>query len=111
MSHEPGYALITVEHDPSDDCQNTHCHWHNVDESAAGAYIWCFECGHVYQTKRALRWAYRRKYVSLFPQWWGWGLPWFFNRGFGTKWQLLRGLVGVPRAKNIYFCQECSHDF
>jgi len=96
-----------VPHEPSDACNGQHCHWHNVDEDDTGAYIACFECGHVYRTKRALRRAYRREY----SRWWTWDLPWLRGNGFGTRRAILRRWLFTPRASKIFFCQECSHDF
>lgn len=108
-THEPGSELC----DPK-----LHCHSCNVDEPGGPAFEWCLECGHVYRTARDLRRAYRRAWTQL-----------TFNRpkgvgqfddlfapavsGFGSRrhelWGWLRSRF--VRAKDITFCQECTHDF
>lgn len=45
-------------HVARDDCEDRHCEWHQVDESAVGAYRICGECGHVFKTPAALIQAY-----------------------------------------------------
>jgi len=52
-------VLNTTPHDPTDACEQVHCHIHHIDEWAAKPYRICFECGHLYAGKRALRRAYR----------------------------------------------------
>lgn len=75
-----------------------HCYSHHVDEPGDGAYIWCFECGHVYRTAGDLRRAYRRQY-------------WETSKHFGDPvWRRLWRVAAI-RVKNIHFCQECIHDF
>lgn len=85
-----------IEHEPTDACIDVHCHWHNVDELGTG-YITCGECGHLYRTARDLRRAYRREVLSR---------PGF---GISLRWRLWRAMT--IRARRIYFCQECIHDF
>lgn len=71
-------------HSVSARCATTHCHIHNVDEDDTDAYRVCIECGHVYKTPEHLLAAYREKAPD-----------------------------GAPDRKpdEIFFCQECLHDF
>jgi hypothetical protein len=66
--------------------------------------VWqyCLECGQVYPTARSLRKAYRQQFWSAT------GLSTYHPRM-----PLVRRLwrVVTIRAKRIYFCQECTHDF
>lgn len=83
-------------HEPTDTCLPDHCYWHDVDEPGAG-YITCGECGHLYRTARELRRAYRRQVLGGRS----WGVP--------LSWRLWKALTA--RARSIYFCQMCIHDF
>jgi len=107
---EPVVCNLTT-HEPTAACHAWHCHSCGVDEPGQG-YIVCMECGHLYRTARDLRRAYRRG---------EWGLlrssrsqppiPWVFsNEFYPSKLWVLWHMITV-RAKNINFCQECSHDF
>lgn len=113
------------QHEPADACLNDHCEWHGIDEPGP-AYIVCPECWHRYPTARSLRRAYRRKAFRILWQdatgrspvrvtrelrrqsaAMGFPIPHFLKiRAF--LWIFRLPLV---RAKSIYFCQECSHDF
>jgi hypothetical protein len=84
-----------------------HCWFHHVAEHSKSAYIMCFECGHVW-TKRALRKAYRRG-VTHRSQWEQ--RPWFRSNDFAPSWARVLWKAATIRAKNIYFCQLCIHDF
>jgi hypothetical protein len=93
-------------HDPTEQCEDRHCYSHHEDEDAAGAYIVCGECGHVYPTARALRRRYRRMYWettgrSSWPD------------GFRSSPGIIRRLwrLASVRARSIHFCQHCIHDF
>ncbi len=88
-----------VQHEPADACYEAHCFWHHVDEpSRPGDYLVCGECFHVYRTAGELRRAYRREF-------------WRVSRRFGDAWVLRVWRVLTIRAKKIYFCQFCIHDF
>jgi hypothetical protein len=94
-------------HQITDDCADAHCFFHDVDEDPIGAHIVCFECGHVYRTAGQLRRDYRRGYWDTT----GRGAKLFGEKGFGPSlaarlWRML-----TVRAKDIFFCQECTHDF
>lgn len=58
------------------------------------AWQYCYECGQEYPTARSLRKAYREQQRQL--DWSAWD----------NLWRCL-----TIRAKQIYFCQECTHDF
>lgn len=93
-------AAVGLEpHEPTENCMSVHCHIHHVDEPDEGAYIFCFECGHVYRTARDLRRAYRREYRRTTVRW-----------GKEPLWRRVWTLMTV-RAKRIDFCQECTHSF
>lgn len=102
----PGLRM-TSPHDVSDACRDVHCYSCAVDEPYGG-YITCPECFHTYRTARELRRAFRREYVRVnrtpMP------LPDFVDdpgpRWGRTVWRLL-----TVRARDINFCQHCTHDF
>ncbi len=106
--------LIITPHEPSEWCADVHCYSHSVDEDTTGAYIVCFECGHVYKTRRSLTWAYRKEFwrvssphsLPAAPD--GvWGAPATRGPAFAERlWHVL-----TIRASKIPFCQECMHDF
>lgn len=85
-----------TEHEPTDACIGIHCHSHMVDEEGIG-YIFCGECGHVYRTAGQLRRAYRRGVMQ--------------GRRYGIPLRLCLWRALTVRAKQIFFCQECIHDF
>lgn len=89
-----------VKHNQDDHCQG-HCWWHEVDEVGDG-YIRCFECGHLYLTKRDLRRAYQAALWSMIRD------GWKRNRRISHHlvWNML-----TRRTKDIFFCQVCAHDF
>lgn len=94
-------------HEIADDCAQVHCHVHNVDERDDNAYICCIECGHVYRTAGALRRAYRRKSFLLLD----WSDPWFrSNDLYASVLRVLWRALTI-RARDIFFCQMCSHNF
>jgi hypothetical protein len=118
----------TTKHEPTEVCSDVHCHSCHVDEPDVGAFIYCYECGHVYQTRWALKRAYLRE-----------ALPMYWHDAFGPRptggitlhhsggddiflpftpprfyrpiaaWLLVRSLFRRP--SRISFCQECIHDF
>lgn len=98
-------------HDPTPECAISHCYWCDVDEPLnESVYMWCFECGHVYQTARVLRRLFRRNVIlesfQTFRQ-----MPWLLPTQFSpSRVQVLWHAVKL-RAKNIRFCPLCSHDF
>lgn len=79
-------------HEPSEACGDTHCYWHHVDESDAGAYRVCFECKHVYPTAEALREA------------------WVDTAADGYAPEVPTS-AGAPPAEQIYGCPLCAHDW
>lgn len=96
----------TTTHEFTDECGDTHCWWHNVDEPWNDSYYCvCGECFHVYKTEQELVDEYNRVTGEMnadpdrdkFPA------P-------GAK---------VPRdpippktsGDDIHFCQFCMHDF
>lgn len=100
------YPLF-AKHEPSDACGFDHCYSCNIDEpvpQGSRAYLVCVECGHVYWRARDLRRLHRRSVkqgvrdARLFAtdfelSWWGW----------------LR--VYLRRARRIWSCPLCGHDF
>lgn len=90
-----------VQHEPDSDCTDTHCYSCHVDEHFTG-YITCPECFHTYRTAGELRRAYRRELIHLHRTRPGFEDP--------SWWQVLWKAATI-RAKNIYFCQHCIHDF
>lgn len=91
-----------IRHEPTNDCWDWHCVIHDVDEVGDG-YLRCGECGHLYLTARDLRRAYRKGYVETVRSGCagtgGWMTPMRW-------WHVL-----TIRARRIFFCQECIHDF
>lgn len=87
---------MPTEHEPTDECEVWHCHWHHVDEAADGYKI-CPECLHTWTSKRELRREYRRQVLRIPAL----GVPW---------WRILWSAWTI-RAEKIYFCQHCIHDF
>lgn len=78
------------------------CLVHGVTEPDEGAWLVCFECGHVYRTPRDLRRDYRREYWRVasmegaYP-----AIP--------LRWRLWR--AATVRASRVTFCPHCIHDF
>lgn len=87
------YAWQRIPHLPGAGCGLSHCHIHGVDEVGAETVTYqdCYECGHAYLTRRALRAAHRRETLRVLrqPLW----QRWFF------------------RTASITFCPYCSHDW
>lgn len=83
----------------------SHCYIHDVDEEVPDTYYQvCFECGHVYATKADLEQRYYEELLKL--------------RSDQERRELLetgktklRAPVARESAGNIFFCQECLHDF
>lgn len=80
------FTLNPNPHPPTDACAHCHCYYHDVDE-AGETYIECYECGHAYPSKRALRRAHRDMPMHL---WW-------------------RALL-TP-ASRITYCPLCAHSW
>lgn len=108
-----------TEHEVTDQCANEHCYSHAVDEPADGAYIVCFECGHVYPSALRLWWDHLRQAARLArkdfrrplnPPWWAeLDIP-KWQRGRRAALAML-GRAVVCRPSRISFCQHCVHDF
>jgi len=62
--------------------------------NAAEPYQICYECEQVYATAGSLRRAYRKNVLGS---------------GRLVRWRLWRAIT--VRAGQIYFCQNCLHDF
>lgn len=78
---------------------DTHCCIHHIDEGwDETSYLWCMECGHVYQTEQELVDAYNRKVSEM-------------NREMGVFFSYGTPLAFVSSAEDIHFCQYCLHDF
>ena len=102
-----------LPHEPDLDCFQDHCFSCGVDEycdSHLGHYIRCRECGHIYRTAKELRREYRRMswenhrgYIR--------SSPWIFSNQFTPSTLSVLWRTLTIRAKNIYFCQKCIHDF
>jgi hypothetical protein len=102
MTYPDAYRL-SQQHEASDDCWS-----HNVDEMRIGTpYIVCGECGHVYQSARALRKARRATMRGIYLGSLRHANDWM------PFWQSIRGAVSLytRRAKRIYHCPLCAHDF
>jgi DNA-directed RNA polymerase subunit RPC12/RpoP len=101
-----GYRL-KEPHEADDICWRWHCWTHQVDEMRLAPYIVCQECGHVFQTKRALRKARRATMRGIYLD----------EIRHGHTWQSLwlgtRGTVSLftRRAAHIHHCPHCAHDF
>lgn len=95
------------QHEPSAACHDVHCFAHNVDEPGPG-YLGCQECFHLYRTPRDLRRAHRANCrQAIHKEWWTTEPFWAVLRAWiSCRWHLL-----TVRAKDIYFCPECGHDF
>lgn len=63
---------------------------------------YCYECEQEYPTARSLRKAYRRQF------WEATGVKTYWPR---MPWLQRLWRVLTIRARRIYFCQECIHDF
>jgi hypothetical protein len=96
----PQSLRLDVEHEESDRCAGYHCWRHNVDEDGP-RYRACYECGHLYRSKRDLRRRYRHE------------LRVAYYDGPNERWDRLRlwWWLLTTRASKVFFCQECSHDF
>ncbi|NEA21579.1 hypothetical protein [Actinomadura bangladeshensis] len=91
-----------ASHDVTEECSETHCYVHAVDEPNAGAYLVCFECNHAYPTARALRRDYRRG---------SWEASAANEHCRADRlWRRLWRVVTV-RASRVRFCPHCIHDF
>lgn len=90
-----------TSHTPTGEGIQVSCYVHGVVEPAEGAWLVCFECGHVYPTAGALRREYRREYwrVACDDRFGRIPLP-------RRVWRVL-----TVRASTVYFCQHCVHDF
>ena len=95
-----------MKHEVTEGCVDAHCFWHEVDEPVEGSYIQCFECGHVYRTAGQLRRAYRQEYWRITNPANPFGLKGFEVSLRARLWRIL-----TVRVADIYFCQECTHDF
>lgn len=94
----------------------TFCYIHcEVEVIPADAYIVCFECSHVYKTAAELEWAYVEAVGEMHnsPQ-----IPMptvdSILKAHDPDWVPPEPLAGPPEprsADEIYFCQECIHDF
>jgi hypothetical protein len=96
------------QHEANDDCWRWHCWTHNVDEMRIGKpYLVCGECGHVFQTARALRKARRATMRSIYLG------ELRHARTWRSLWLGLRGTLSLytRRADKIYHCPLCAHDF
>ncbi|MEU4726501.1 hypothetical protein AB0G06_43480 [Nonomuraea dietziae] len=73
----------------------------NKDEPIppSGAYVVCFECGHVYATEQDLIDAYNRIVTEMNAD---------GARRYGDAHQ---PIALRTSADGIYFCQHCIHDF
>lgn len=105
-----------MTHEPTFDCNDVHCYSCNEDEDGP-AYIACGECGHLYRTAGELRRAYRREFYRIARK----PLPRPVHRlddelfaGIDAEpialWRVWWAMLTI-RAKHIYFCQHCIHDF
>ncbi len=96
MPHRPSFTC-------DDHPDRVHCYEHHEDEPVGGAYIVCGECFHVWRTAGELRREYRRQFWRTTSHgWFGTDRPSLVSR----VWRVL-----TVRAKDIYFCQHCIHDF
>lgn len=85
------------------------CYIHGYEPWPDRFYIRCFECGHVYNTPDDLRRAYRREIEGIERSYLNNPTgAWFF--GLLEECPHIDPLV-VPPTEEIYFCQECTHDF
>lgn len=95
-------------HDASADCWRWHCWSHNVDEMRIGKpYLVCQECGHMFQNARSLRKARRATMRGIYLG------EIRHARTWQSLWLDVRGAVSLitRRAKHIYVCPLCTHDF
>lgn len=88
------------------------CWCHHVYEPVPKrVFVVCYECGHVW-TKRTLKRAYRRAVIKK-PDYEVRSLlnPHYEDDFAGPSWAMVLWRVLTVRAEDIFFCQECIHDF
>jgi len=109
MNQSRPIDLMRDQHEPTRSCADMHCYSCMVDEPGTG-YIVCGECGHVFRTARELRrlhrrglWKAHRSIDGVIA-----GVP--VDMPAVPLWRVAWRLAMV-RAKNIYFCPHCIHDF
>lgn len=98
-------------HDPSEDCRH-HCFVCQVDEPGSG-YIRCFECNHLYTSRRKLRQAFRSELIrgAQFSRQIGIKEPFWRSNGFTHSTVRYWWMLLTVRASRLGFCQHCGHDF
>lgn len=105
-----------MTHEPTPDCWDVHCYSCNDDEDEGYAYLICGECGHRYRTAGELRRAYRGQFYRtarmsvLAPPCDDDGEFTVIDAGRMSLWRVWWAMATI-RAKHIYFCQHCTHDF
>ena len=99
-------------HEPDQLCHPDHCYICHIDEPGEG-YIRCFECKHLYKTKRDLRKAYRRELIGgmKFSRKFGIKTPFWRSTSFSPSRVRVWWMLLTVRASKITFCQHCVHDF
>lgn len=99
-------------------CDDYHCFAHNVDEIPIGKpYRYCGECFHLFQTAHALKRDRRRvmRPIYLAELWELIRHPRTYS-STGIRQQVsfvARSITNLftRRARNIYVCPHCAHDF
>lgn len=83
-----------------------HCYIHHVDEWPADGvtYRTCWECAHVYLTSEDLEAAYQREILVL-------NASEILYRLTDPVPSVMEEPLQPKKAEDIYFCQECLHDF
>lgn len=104
---------LLVPHELDEECNGDHCYICDVDEPGTG-YRRCFECNHLYRSRRDLRHAYRQHLIGgmLFSRnKLGIPTPFWRSNSFGPSTVRTWWMMITIRAEKIHFCQHCTHDF
>jgi hypothetical protein len=113
-------------HEFTDTCAPIHCYSHHIDEPSRPRrdYLSCYECGHLFPTRRALRRDYRRgglqivladlKHPYKGPKL-DFDSPFYVDMPSPLRQRLSAAKLAIRmlfiRAKDITFCPHCIHDF
>lgn len=116
---------MTAEPHPPGFVEGEWCHIHRVHEPGAG-FLRCFECGHLYETGRALVRTYKAELRAarrdtLIPRVKDDTMTVWMVDTLGvpapTRWQMVKARAmgwwehATLSADRVYFCPACLHDF
>lgn len=83
------------------------CFWCDVHHAGDG-YKYCYECDHLYRTKRELRQAMRRPFLVRVLKL---RRPWIKDSNLENAWWRDLWAAMTVTVKRCYFCPLCAHDF